>query len=365
MTIRAFLLGGRGGGGEEVFVRDLATTPPEGVDYSLALEPHESVPGARALRGRAALFNRVVHPMLWPLMGLRAYRVSDGFDIVHVHNFPTWLKLPPGCPVVYSLGGSSYAHYLEAYLGWSVERVRKRYARARRVYGVLGIRNEFVSSQRIDAIVVFSRFAADYLLRGGVAADRIHVIPPGMCVEAPAGGPPDHGPTTFLLVGRDPHRKGADVAVAAIEVLRSQGRDVQLVLVGDAAYPGLSRPGVEGHAAVSRERLFREFYPRAHAVLVPSRAEGYGFAAVEGMGHGVPVIVSRRDALPEIVGDAGLLVEPGDVPDLVRAMRELEGDPAQARERGAAGRTRFEAELTRDCARERLGALYRQLLGGT
>jgi glycosyltransferase involved in cell wall biosynthesis len=125
----------------------------------------------------------------------------------------------------------------------------------------------------------------------------------------------------------------------------------------------MSGPGVEGHGPVSRERLFRDFYPRAHGLLVPSRAEGYGFAAVEGLGHGVPVIASRRDALPEIVGDAGMLVEPGDVGGLADAMRELAADPGQVQERGAAGRRRFEAEFTRERARERLGGLYRRLLG--
>lgn len=183
MTIRAFLLGGQGGGGEEVFLRGLAEAPPPGVGYSMVLDPHASVPGARALRGRAALFNRVVHPALWPLPGLRAYRVR-GFDLMHVHNFPSWLDVPRGCPVVLSLGGSTYGHYLETYLGWSPERVAARFRRARAIYGALGIRSELTPA-RVDAVVVFSDFAATRLHALGVPADKVVVIPPGFDVPPP------------------------------------------------------------------------------------------------------------------------------------------------------------------------------------
>ena len=137
--IRAFLLGFRGGGGEEVFVRSLVESPPPGVEYSMAMDHHQSVDEARALPVREVLFNRIVHPFLWPLPGLRAYAIDSGINLVHVHNFPTWLRLPDACPVVYSVGGGTYAHYLEAYLGWSAERIRARYRRGRRVDFPLGI----------------------------------------------------------------------------------------------------------------------------------------------------------------------------------------------------------------------------------
>lgn len=358
---RVFLLGARGGGGEEVFVRDLAASPPPGVTYSLAIEHHESVSGAGAVLAEEVAFNRLVHPFLWPLPGLRSYRISSEVDLVHVHNHPSRLRMREPRPVVYSVGGSTYAHYLERYLGWEPERVDARYRRARRIYRSLGIHSELATHEWVDAVVVFSQYAAGYLRRFGVPEGKIHVIPPGFEMPEPRRRDGRDGPFTFLLVGRDPLRKGADLAVEAVRLLRGEGRRVKLVLVGDAAYPSWSGDGVEGFPPVPRDVLFRDFYGRADAVLVPSRAEGYGFAAVEGMGAGLPVVATRRDALPEIVGEEGILVEP-EAGELARAMDALAGDPAGAAERGARLRTRFEAVFTRRGAREALGRLYAELL---
>lgn len=362
MTIRAFLLGGRGGGGEEIFVRSLSEAPPPGVTFSTVLDSHASVPGARALHLRAGLFNRVVHRrLLWPLPGLRAYRVR-GFDLVCSHNFPVWLDVPRGCPVVLSLGGGTYGHYLEAYLGWSPEAVSARFRRARSIYRALGIRSE-VTFEHLDAVVVWSKFAAERLHGLGVPEDKMAMVPPGFDISTPGRKRDDGGPFTFLLVGRDPLRKGADVAIAAVRALRARGLDVRLRLVGDDAYPAMGDgEAIEGSGPADRERIFSEFYSRADAVLVPSRAEGFGFAAVEAMGHAVPVIASRRDTLPEIVGSAGLLVEPGSVPDLADAMEALATDRDAARARGRAGRERFESTYELGVAGRRMGDLFRRLL---
>jgi len=240
--------------------------------------------------------------------------------------------------------------------------VRARYRRARFIYRALGIRSEIATPERVDAVVVFSRFAQGYLTRVGVPEGKVHVIPPGFEIQAPPRRRPGDGPFTFLLVGRHPVRKGADLAVAALRGLRARGLDARLTLVGDPSYPGWTEDGIEGFAPVPRERLFTDFYARADAVLVPSRAEGYGFAAVEGMGCGRPVVASRRDTLPEILGDAGLLVEPEDPASLQAAMESLARDPDAAAALGDAGRARFEARFTRRRAREALGALYRELL---
>ena len=360
---RVFLLGGRGGGGEEVFVRDLAATPPPGVNYSLALDHHESVPGAQARYLREVVLNRLIHPFLWPLPGFRAYEIAPEVDLVHVHNFPAWLKVRPRCPVVYSVGGSTYPHYLETYLGWRRAQVVRRYARAKRLYGLLGVRSEVSAHDRIDAIVVFSDYASEYLLEFGVPEEKVHIVPPGFDIPPPRPRVPSDVPFTFLLVGRHPLRKGADVAVAAFEKMRGRGVGARLILVGDPAYPDMARGvGVEGHGPVDRAALYRDFFGQADAVLVPSRAEGFGFTAVEAMGHGLPVVASNRDALPWIVGEGGLLVEPGSVEALTRSMAELAGDPGQARAVGAAGRRRFDRDFTLELSRGRLGAVYTGLL---
>ena len=73
---------------------------------------------------------------------------------------------------------------------------------------------------------------------------------------------------------------------------------------------------------------------------MPSLDEGFGVPALEAMAAGVPVIASNRGALPEVIGDAGLLLDPADVDGFAAAMERIARDRAWALDRGAAGLTR-------------------------
>jgi glycosyltransferase involved in cell wall biosynthesis len=61
--------------------------------------------------------------------------------------------------------------------------------------------------------------------------------------------------------------------------------------------------------------------------VLPSFEEGFGIPALEAMSARVPVVVSNRGALPEVVGDAGLFVEPDDAESLAAALERMFGDP--------------------------------------
>jgi glycosyltransferase involved in cell wall biosynthesis len=182
--------------------------------------------------------------------------------------------------------------------------------------------------------------------RLGIAAGRTVVIPVGLGPEfqptAPTAVQRERyglGPRYALYVGNFlPHKNlprllGAWAALP--EALRSSHR---LVLAGG------DRTGRPALAAAADSLGLRErvvfpgliddadlpaLYGGADAVVQPSLEEGFGLPALEAMACGAPVVASRRGALPEVVGDAGLLVEPEDERALTAALSRVLGSSAE------------------------------------
>jgi glycosyltransferase involved in cell wall biosynthesis len=103
-------------------------------------------------------------------------------------------------------------------------------------------------------------------------------------------------------------------------------------------------------------------YNLASCLAHPAWYEGFGLTPLEAMACGTPVVVSSRSSLPEVVGDAGVLVDPADVEGWTEALGGLLADPGrrdQLRERGL----RRAAELTWERSAEQTWAVMRQLLG--
>jgi glycosyltransferase involved in cell wall biosynthesis len=103
-------------------------------------------------------------------------------------------------------------------------------------------------------------------------------------------------------------------------------------------------------------------YRAADCFVYPSRYEGFGFPPLEAMACGTAVISSNRTSLPEVVGDAGVLVDPDDVDAIERALSELLSSPerrAELVERGYRRAAEFSwrrcAELTADAYRAAVG----------
>jgi glycosyltransferase involved in cell wall biosynthesis len=153
-----------------------------------------------------------------------------------------------------------------------------------------------------------------------------------------------------LVLGRhDPHKNLARV-LRAFAAVPDPSRELRLRLVGphdDRYTPQLQRLAQElGIAArcdwiawvSDDERL--ELLNRCRALVLASLWEGFGLPALEAMACGAPVVAARAGALPEVVGDCGLLVDPRDPAEIADAITRLGREPGLARALAAAGPAR-------------------------
>jgi len=164
-------------------------------------------------------------------------------------------------------------------------------------------------------------------------------------------------PEPFLLfVGTLEPRKNVPTLLEAIHRLRRAGLEVPLVLVGrrgwlyDEVFARLQALGLEGQVrfleGVTDEELVG-LYNAARCLVLPSFYEGFGLPALEAMACGTPVIVSDRASLPEVVGEAGLLVDPTSPEALAEAIGRVWEDEAlrqRMRRQGLAQAARFSWE---------------------
>jgi glycosyltransferase involved in cell wall biosynthesis len=102
-------------------------------------------------------------------------------------------------------------------------------------------------------------------------------------------------------------------------------------------------------------------YNLASAFVFPSRYEGFGLTPLEAMACGTPVVSSDAASLPEVVGDAGILVPPNDATGYARAMSDLSADDAQRAELRRRGLARARA-FTWERAALETDRVYRQVV---
>jgi glycosyltransferase involved in cell wall biosynthesis len=192
---------------------------------------------------------------------------------------------------------------------------------------------------RADCIIVSSRYAAAQVsARLNVPASKIALCPPGAPAWPPRLEPPASG--YILFMGTIEPRKNIGVLLDAYERLLQRAQAVpELVLAGKATPAAadwlsrLQRPplrGVVRHLGYVDPDRRQALYRGARMLVLPSLDEGFGLPVLEAMATAVPVVAANRGALPELVGDAGPLIDPESADDLAAAIAKLLDDPHAA-----------------------------------
>jgi glycosyltransferase involved in cell wall biosynthesis len=239
---------------------------------------------------------------------------------------------------------------------------------------VMGQRLSLYGIRRAARVIVDSECSRDDFLRF-VRFDpaRVTVVPLGVTNRF---RPVDPGPwesrlgprPRLLHVGHTDFYKNVEGIIRALPLLTARGCSATLVKVGTEFSPKQKKLihdlGVAnciqhlGHVA---DDDLPHIYAAADALVAPSFNEGFGLPAIEAMACGTPVVASIRGSHPEVVGDAGILVDPDRPEEIAAGVLRLWLEPGLRQKLVAKGRRRAEGFSWRRTAESTL-AVYRQVV---
>ncbi|MBA3028131.1 MAG: glycosyltransferase family 4 protein [Desulfobacteraceae bacterium] len=227
-------------------------------------------------------------------------------------------------------------------------------------------------SRSLDRIITVSECAKkDIATDFRIPLDRLCVVPNGINTTLfhPVPGVKREKNRFIVTNSADMPLKGLKYLLMAMADL-SKTRNAHLVVIGAPKKDSgivkiIQNLGIGDRITFTGRISDEEFilqYARAYAAVIPSVYEGFGLPVGEAMACGVPVISTTGGALPEVAGDAGILVPPGDAKALARAMEKLMDDPGLAEKLGKAGYERVQAHFTWKKAAEKTVDVYREVI---
>jgi glycosyltransferase involved in cell wall biosynthesis len=179
------------------------------------------------------------------------------------------------------------------------------------------------------------------------------------------------GPTTFLFLGNLGVRKGVLDLVEASRQLLGKGEDFRVKIAGNETEGGeverllrtVQQNGLSSHieylgviSGPDKDDAMRS----ADVIVLPSHAEGLPMALLEGMAYGLAVLSTNVGGIPELVSEGrdGLLVDPGDIDALAKAMHRLTADKVLAERMGRAARQKIVEKYSMSAMTAKLNQLY-------
>jgi glycosyltransferase involved in cell wall biosynthesis len=244
------------------------------------------------------------------------------------------------------------------------------------------IRMQALVARRLDRVITVSQSSAkDTNLFFRVPADRLRVVYNGIDtdiyrVDEETSRARDG---LIMVANTDDRKKGVLYLLQALQLLRKDG--IKLTIVDDAerhssyiedvgplpsyGFKLVRKLNLDGMVhftgRLTRDELVKR-YSAAKIAVVPSLYEGFGLPAAEAMACGVPVIATTGGALPEVVGDAGILVPPKNADALAAAIKQLLADKQAQQRMSEAGRKRVREKFSWEQAARKTLEVYQEAL---
>jgi glycosyltransferase involved in cell wall biosynthesis len=177
----------------------------------------------------------------------------------------------------------------------------------------------------------------------------------------------------ILYAGNFKPHKNVEGVLAAFETVREKMPEIMLVLAGANEYGcerirQLAKTSPFSNAVVMTGAVSLEeqvvLYSAARVLVMPSWFEGYGYPALEAMACGTPVVASSRTSVPEVVGNAGMLVDPSDPGKIAEAILAILASPERARKLSEQGLKRAKL-CSEEIAGRKMLELYEKVIGET
>ena len=285
----------------------------------------------------------------WTLVGLPLAARRGRIQLLHApaYTAPVGIRTP----IVVTIHDVSYERHPEWY-PYRRDRLRRAFYRA--------------SARSAARVVTDSAFsAAEINAAYGIPLDRISVVPLGVVPRFASEAAASDVPRPFVLHVGDLHpRRNLPGVLNSVLDLRARGgatAELSLVLAGidrglgvqlqaQAAAAGVP-DALVSLGLVSDARL-DALYRDAAALVYPSLYEGFGLPVLEAMARGTPVLATRASSLPEVLGDAGVLLEPDDAAGWTASLDAIIGQPDRRAALAEAGRARAATFTWERTARE-------------
>jgi glycosyltransferase involved in cell wall biosynthesis len=309
-------------------------------------------------------------PLTFSLRAARALAAERGsYDIVHDNQSLGYGMLAlqrAGIPVVATV---HHPITVDRRMELAAARGVKRKFGLWRWYGFT--RMQARVARRIPTLITVSENSRRDIARDfGVDPNAFRVVPVGVETDVfrPSGEPRVPG-RIVSVASSDSPMKGTRVLLEAIAKLATE-RDVELVMVGQPKPDGLVARAIDELDVSERVRFVSGLSDAALAMLlasaevavVPSLYEGFSIPAVEALACGTPLVATRAGAVPEVVGECAVLVEPGDASAMAEALRDLLDDDERREWVSVAGRLRVAERYTWPAAAAATVDVYREVL---
>ena len=297
---------------------------------------------------------------------------GSDYDLIHDNQSLSWGMLElqrMGLPLV-----TTVHHPITSDLRIALNAARYAWERLliRRWHAFLNMQKKVV--KQLHNVVTVSDCSRQDIARDfGIQPAGISLVYNGIDTEVfrPVEGVERRPLRLMATCSADAPLKGTRYLLRAYAKLLQTYPELELVLVSKPLPGGkteklVKKLGLEDKiqfvSGISTEQMVK-FYAEASVAVVPSVYEGFGLPAGEAMACGVPVVSTDGGALPEVVGDAGVIVPAKNVDAMASAIDELLRDPARRIALGQAGRQRIlEKFCWQVCARE-MSEYYREVLG--